>query len=636
MIIDTKVKPLKRETETTTGFLGGLNTFQDQTIIRDSELTEAKNIVLSVDGIEPRYGTLNTGDTASDSIIYGLFPYYKSDGTSKFLRISGARVKYLNGSTWSAIGSTVYANSNTNMIQARDYVLFFNGSDDLRVYDGSTITVYTALTTPVSLAVVATGTTGSTAYSYRVSAFNAQGETLACTAVNIANGNATLSSTNYNKLDWTAVTNAVGYNIYGRKATGLTQTYMTTVYTNTYNDTGADTPSTSMLPPEGNSTAGIKGKYGCFAISRVFSAGDTANPSRLYWGGVGSNILNFSGAPEGGGYVDVFKNDGQVITAIVPFQGGVIVGKTNAVYKFSFDDNGDPRLEEITRSFGIASHRAIKHVENDLIFPAKKDGRVAFYSLGNVENFSSAILRTNELSIKIASDLEDVNLANLEETSSFYFRNIYGCAIARESSSVNNRIWCLDTRFGAWVHWDDIKANCFSEFTSSDGTQELYYGSEDTGYVVKMFQEDRNDNGSPINVQFATKSYNQKSFFNTKRYRDPKFQFIGVNRSAAINGEVILDGNINEETFPINRANIGGAGFGAMLFGQTLFGTATGGSPADNTASDQPLELDRIYEARSIKYRFRSNSTDLYFKFLALAHDFEVLGTPLDQSYRSY
>lgn len=642
LLIDPKARGLKRETETIIGLLGGLNTFQDQTVIRDSELTEAKNIVLDVDGIEPRYGTVNYGNDGSDSLIYGLFSAYKSDGTRKFLRVSGGYLKYLNGNSWTQIGSTAFANTETSIIQARDKVLFFNGTNDLRVYDFSSITTYTALTTPVGLTVTPTGTAQTTAYSYRVSAFNAQGETLACVAVNTSTGHATLSTTNYNKLDWTAVSGAVGYNIWGRKATGLTQTYMTTVYTNTYNDTGEYTPSTTILPPEGNNTGGIKGKYACFGISRIFVAGDADNPSRLYWGGVGTNLLNFSGAPEGGGYVDVFKNDGQDITAIIPFQGGVIVGKTNAIYKFSFVSIGDgegevyPKLEEITKSFGMISHYAVKHVENDLIFPAKKDGRLAFYSLGNVENFSSAILRTNELSIKNASELADVNLSRLNKAQAFYYRNIYGCAISTEGSTVNDRIWCLDTRFGAWVYWEGMTPNCFSEFTDTDGTQNLYYGSGNTGYVVKMFQEARNDNGVAVSTQFATKSFNQKLPHKIKNYYSPTFIFKGVNKSAAISGDIVLDGNVTEEDFLVASTNLGGAGFGSMLFGQAVFGTATGGTAGENTASDQPTELDRTYEARSIKYRFRTNVVDLYFKLLAFSHDYEVTNTPLNQNYRRY
>ena len=124
----------------------------------------------------------------------------------------------------------------------------FNGQDALSYYDGSTITVYTEINPPTGLAVAAQGTTGSTAYSYRVSAINAVGESLASTAVAIANGNQTLSATNYNKLTWDTVSGAVSYNIYGRKATGLTETYMATVSELVYNDTGDDIPSQFSLP----------------------------------------------------------------------------------------------------------------------------------------------------------------------------------------------------------------------------------------------------------------------------------------------------------------------------------------------------------------------------------------------------
>lgn len=315
----------KIDTEVVTTFLGGLNTFQDETVIKDGELTEAKNIILSVDGIEPRPGTSNYG-SSSGSKVLGLYGYYKSDGTRQFLRFAdGANdklQKYVSG-TPTDIGSTTFDDeAQMNFVQARDLIFGFNGIDSLWKYDGTTITTYSALATPTGLGITPTGTTGSTTYSYRVSAFNSTGETLACASVTTATGNATLSATNYNALAWSAVTGATGYNIWGRYATGLGETYLGTVYgVLVYNDKGQDDPSLSLLPPEGNTTTGIKSTMAEFAISRIFAAGDPANPSRLYFGGTGENIGNFSGSSVGGGSVDVFKNDGAIIRAIKPFQG---------------------------------------------------------------------------------------------------------------------------------------------------------------------------------------------------------------------------------------------------------------------------------------------------------------------------
>lgn len=634
--IDTRVQNNKKTPESVTGFVGGLNTFQDETVIRDGELTEAKNIILNIDGISPRPGTDDYGNDGSDSRVWGLTGFYLSNGTREFIRTSGGKLKKLSSSSWTQIGSTSYTDSlRNNYVQARDRLYIFNGTDNLSYYDGSTITTYTALSTPGVPTVTPTGTSGSTSYSYRISAFNAVGETLAGTAGTTATGNATLTTTNYNALSWSAVSSAVGYNIWGRKSTGLGETYLATVYTNSFNDTGDQnsddnynhTPSTTILVPEADSTGGIKCKFAVFAISRIFAAGDPSNPSRLYYGGVGTNIGNFSGSTEGGGYVDVFKNDGSIIRSILPFQGGVIVWKDNAIYKFSFNTStGAPQLEEITRSFGGISFRGCRHVENDVIFPAKKDGRLAFYSLGNQENYAGSILRTNELSIKIASRLENVLLSNLENSASFYFNNIYGCAITTSSATTNDRIWCLDTRFGSWVFWEGISPNVFSTYIDTDGNEKLYYGSDTDGYVYEMFKDDRNDNGTAIDVRFSTKSFNQKLFYRYKKYFNPVLQFKDVNQSGALTGEIYVDGAILSAGFTVNQQTSGGAGVGASMPGFTLVGEADSGqSSSTGISADLVIEVKKVFKGRSVKYNFVSETVDFNFKFLSLAHLFEIL-----------
>lgn len=636
-----KTQDPKIQTQVITGFLGGLNTFQDETVIKDSELTEAKNIILNVDGIEPRPGSLNYG-TESGTKVVGATGFYKSDGTNYFLRFSvGANnklQKYV-GTTPTDIGTQTYnATARMNFVQARDKMYIFNGQDSMSFFDGSTITVYTTMDPPTNLVVAAQGTTGAVAYSYRVSAINEVGETLASSAVAIANGNGTLTATNYNKLTWDTVAGAKSYNIYGRKATGLTETYMATVSELLYNDTGEDTPSQSILPPEANSTTGIKCSMGIFAISRIFAAGDPSAPSRLYFGGTGEQTGNFAPSSLYGGAIDVFKNDGSIIRAILPFQGGVIIWKDNAIYKFSFNSLGQQQLEEITRSFGGISFRSCKHVENDIIFAARKDGRLAFYSLGNQENYTASVLRTNELSIKVQEKLSDVNLEYLQHSAGFYFNNIYGCAIPSASSTVNDRIWCLDTRFGAWTYWEGIKANFFTVYTDSTGGQKLYAGSEDTGYLLEMFTTVRLDNTTAIDGIWGLKSFNQKLFNKYKKYFHPVFQFKDVNTSGGVSGEIYLDGLILDSSFSVNQQATGGAGFGQYLFGQDLFGDIGNSVEASGLSSDIIVEVDLIKIARSIKYVFRFNTaSDIRFKFLSVANTYRVLDSkPFPDIYRVY
>lgn len=81
----------------------------------------------------------------------------------------------------------------------------------------------------------AAGTLAAGTYYHRVSALNWRGETLACTEVGTA-----ITITHGVKLDWTAVTGASSYKIYGR-TTGA-ELYIATATTNTYTDSGAITP----------------------------------------------------------------------------------------------------------------------------------------------------------------------------------------------------------------------------------------------------------------------------------------------------------------------------------------------------------------------------------------------------------
>lgn len=111
--------------------------------------------------------------------------------------------------------------------------------------------------TPAAPTVTPQGTTGATTYSYRISAVNAIGETLASTAGTTATGNAALSGSNFNRVTWAGVPGAAAYKVYGRSSGSelLIATVAPTL--NRYDDTGAVTPSGAL--PSSNTTGGRLG-----------------------------------------------------------------------------------------------------------------------------------------------------------------------------------------------------------------------------------------------------------------------------------------------------------------------------------------------------------------------------------------
>lgn len=611
------------------GFPKGLNSIQDKTLVHDKNLILAYNVMLVVDGVTRRYGSTKQFDEAGATKVWGISPFYnKTTATRRFVRIAAARLQYLNGSVWTNVAATVYTNIKTRFVQATNRLYIHNGTDALTYYNGTAITTYTALAALSGLTVAAQGTLGSTAYSYRVSAFNQNGEGAAVAAVSISNGNATLSSTNFNKLDWTAVTNATGYNIYGRKSTGFTEVYMATVYTNTYNDTGADTPNTAKLPPGDNTTGGIKAEMAIFTGGRQYAAqvteGTTLYPTRLYYSGTINNIDTFNSGELGGGWVEVSANDGSEIVDIKPFDNGVLVFKTNSIWKFYFTTAGLPALQEITKSHGGVSFEGSQAVDNDYIFVGQKEDRIAVFTIGFQADYGATSIRTNEISIFISDSLTNVNRVYLENIATFYYDSKFAFTYTRGTNTENDNGYVIDTRFGGWVNWDGDPMESVMYAVYDDGTDAKLYGaSKDDGFVIELMRTTRNDNGVAYKSSVGTKFHNVGLFDVDKIFRNPVLWFKYI-EGGTITAEVWTDGTRFQGSATLSSSS-SGAGAGADLPGSFLPGSMYATVTVSNPNADIVRELTLIKIGRSIGFYIVDSTLNTNWLFMG----FHIPYTPL-------
>jgi hypothetical protein len=109
--------------------------------------------------------------------------------------------------------------------------------------DTCTTTSLVSLSKPV-INLQAFGTTGTTIYSYRVSALNSSGETLASDAVVISTGNSSLSSNNFIRISWQPNSYASSFKVYGRTVNN--ELLIATVNNTYYDDIGNVTPSGNL------------------------------------------------------------------------------------------------------------------------------------------------------------------------------------------------------------------------------------------------------------------------------------------------------------------------------------------------------------------------------------------------------
>lgn len=116
------------------------------------------------------------------------------------------------------------------------------------------------LATPAQPTVANIGTAGSTSYSYRIVALKGTAVTLPSTVRTTTTGNATLDTTNFNRITWTAVAGATGYRVYRTASAGTPSStgIISTIVrgdTLTLDDTGLAGDSGSV--PTVNNTSNI-------------------------------------------------------------------------------------------------------------------------------------------------------------------------------------------------------------------------------------------------------------------------------------------------------------------------------------------------------------------------------------------
>jgi hypothetical protein len=228
--------------------------------------------------------------------------------------------------------------------------------------------------------------------------------------------------------------------------------------------------------------------------------------------------------------------------------------------------------------------------------------------------------------------LDSANVAQLPNACAYYFRNQYLLCLAQGDSTTNNRIYPYDSRFDCWVgFWDSLPANAFFSFADSTGAENLYYCSEETGYVVKMFTG-TDDNGAAISWKVQTKAFMLNYFDQAKIFRNPVFWFKDVS-GGTITGFIITDGSFTSGSFGISPL-VSGVGWGFDPFGTVRFGESMGASTT-SANSDQPMEIIVTKIARSIQFELDDANPTASFKLLGLSFHWLLLtGKPLPSTNR--
>lgn len=577
-------------------FRGGLNTLLRQTEIKDNELAQANNLKLVGQGVPTkREGTSNYFLTAASVAtgaqrvrgLKGVNFASGPSGVNELIALSdwGILVKK-SGASYAVIPGYSYASGyNTEMVQAFNNVYIVNGLNSLTKYNGATIYPFIAISRPTSVtATNLSGVSGTFTRSFRVGAFSSVGETIASEPVTIINTPQDLTKTTI-RLNWTASSPAsqvTGYGIYGYD--GGDERLITTVdaSTNTYDYVGLPEPSQLVFPAAADTTAGPVAQFAITHKDKLVLGNVDGYPSRITWSGGGVNIDKFNWR-YGGGYVDIDKDSGDIITGLIEFQDTIIVFKERSVWQVTLSASGElviPTVKMIVRGIGCVASRTIKYVENDVFYLSRK----GVYTLGNEANFLASVLRTNELSAKVRPVFQTLSPSQLSGACAVYQDNKYRLAYSSSGMNVNDKEIIYDRERLAWMGPNTYPAapGVYEVYYDNDGKEVLVWGDTNDNFVTDFSSAYSNDKGVKIQTALLTKKTSFGDAFKFKFVKDLFSNWRNVLGSPFVN--VILesrDGAVGSaESFTISASGAG-VGWGFDRWGNTKWGNSAGAGSAD-------------------------------------------------------
>ena len=620
-------------------FKGGLNTLLRQTEIKDNELAQADNLKLVGKGVPTKregsadfFLTAPSVATGSQRVrgLKGALFASGASGVNELLALSdwGVLVKK-NGASYTNIGGASWASGyNAEMVQVYNKVYITNGINVLRKYDGASIYGFVQLSKPTGVQVTnLSGVSGTFTRSFRISAFNNVGETIASDSVLVSNTPQDLINTTL-RVTWTTSSPAsavAGYGIYGVDQGD--ERFITSVDPSTlrYDYQGVPDPSNLVFPSAADTTSGPVAKYVISHKDKLVLGNIQGFPSRITWSGGGSNVDKFNWR-FGGGYIDIDKDAGDEVKGLIEYQDAIVVFKERSIWSVTLaisDGIVVPTVKMIMRGVGCVSHRTIKYVENDVFFLSRR----GVYTLGNEPNFLN-VLRTNEVSARVRPLFETLTASQLEQSCAIYAMNKYRLAFPSTSANKNTKEIIYDRERLGWMGPNTYPATpaIYEVYYDGANRENLVWGDADDNFVTELSSGYSNDKGVKIQTILLTKKTAFDNPFRFKQVKNLYSNWRNVAGTPFVN--VILetrDGAVGSaQSFSISASNAG-VGWGFDKWGTFKWGnTAGAGSSQGSLDLAKRTRINKV--GRTVQVEVTTTGNNDKYELLAMQLQAQELG----------
>lgn len=565
------------------GFNGGLNTFFVDTEIKRNELSTADNTMLIGKGvITGRWGSENYFQAGTGNVR--LLDEYTNvqTGQSDLLAITdaGYLVKKSNASYSIITGASFASGTNMSGTQlGNNYYVVAEDRNMVR-YNGTNLIPYSGVSTPTLSGVSRlSGATGTTTWSYRITALTASGETLPSNAQLLTNAPADYTLLN-TFVSWSTVSAAsgllTGYALY-RGLPGE-ETLIATLGSSAVNYTDAGSvQSDTIFPPTADTTKGPRAKYIKRFEDRLVVSGIYNDPTMVMISGKYPYQDRFNWN-YGGGYVRVSPDSGDEITGIEVAGTTSIGATTNSSILVFMKERSfqmilptvelgnflvlNPTYQEIA-PVGASSFNGITNIRNNTFY----FGREGINTVGAEAAYLNQV-RTREVSARIRPTVQSYSDEVKASATGGYMDYKYLLSFNNKDTVVYDYeracfvgIWKTPFVITKWLKYID-----------SNGKENFLAGADD-GYVKNFSPVIHTDSGVKINktVRFKREDFNRFNVMKTIQ----SFYLLFRNVSGTVNVNFIIEDKNGLRTIAKSisiESTTGKTGWGTTLWGMKKWG----------------------------------------------------------------
>ena len=501
-------------------FSEGLSQDAHPTAIKASELAEAQNAMYIQNGVvEKRPGFVIRGEIGEGEVSPFFLGSIKMGADRSIYKITsdGILKKYIESSNiWSIVSGAPTWTKETNVLQGWGWVVFYNDTDDLTAWDGTSWITYDLLADPDTAPTVEKqgSGTGYTTYHYRYVWYNEAGHTVASPLGTLANMPLVLDDSTYIKITVPSAPAGADTVAIFRTTGTSDECYLDSMPASqtVYLDKGELNIDGTYPYPTENTTAGMHFKYAVvYKDAIVGVAVETGDDTIVSSAGL-DEFLNF--APSyGASFFSWLKQDDDEIRGLHSYKEKLYIFKRNKIGAFSFLADGGSKVEEISLAAGALSHDSIHSAGNEVRY----FGPEGPMTLGYEANYGD-VVRTRVVGARAQTIIDTITSQDEQMISSIFFKGIsmWGIPRGAEGDGVTSTL-TLNERFAAWSEWVGFKPKKFCKFVDGNNKERLFFTNPNDGGVYEAW-EGKNDNGVPITFRLTTKQYNQNSAYAYKTY----------------------------------------------------------------------------------------------------------------------